>query len=208
MAESRDPSQRAADLEALLSATVPVTVLSKITGEVFGIRRLQQLAEADVIKKTGHGEYLLWNNIPALFKHLASTKRMWSEGEVENAEALEMTLLEQQIRVTEERANKLSMDNARLRRESVPVGEVSVFLTGFLGTLQDQLFNLTTRVAPAMKHAATIGNAEEILRSEINQLLNDLYSASFDYQTQLDETPERGAVEDLGEESDEPEASA
>lgn len=84
------------------------------------------------------------------------------------------TLVQAQLRVADERATALSLDNQRRRGELLDAGKVQQELFEFSRTVRDRLRNIPDRIAPDLAAETDPRRVTDILLAEIDQALVSL----------------------------------
>lgn len=84
------------------------------------------------------------------------------------------TLVEAQLRVVDERATALRLDNQRRRGELLDAGKVQQELFEFSRTVRDRLRNIPDRVAPDLAAETDPRRVADLLLAEIDQALVSL----------------------------------
>ena len=132
------PSRAASEVKKGHGAQIDTAEVSAPTlSNLLSVSEVQlgRLAAVGVILRTRFGKYDLWQSVRAYVVHLHQRIRDGRSAPAEHT----LDLASAKIRETKERADKLSLDNARLRGDLVSVDQMVAILASFLGAARERI---------------------------------------------------------------------
>jgi len=149
-----------------------ITVAGPELGDLLGIdsRTVRRLAVEGHLVKSSRGRYLLGGSI----RGFVSYRRGISV--TEDASGSEYGV--ERVRLARARATKQELDNRRMTDELIPRGEVETMLVMLAGGVSQRLQSVPAAAAPVAHASGSIAEVEEVMRSHINEALNELADAA------------------------------
>lgn len=149
-----------------------VTVSSTVLANLFGLtsRRIRQLENEGIIKKVARGKYSLQENIKSYITFIKTSidlkENKTEEGKVDYDE--EHALLERRKR------EKIELELASMRGTMHFSEDVERVMNDMLSNFRAKILALPSRVSPRLMGIDTIADIQEILQSEVLDVLNEL----------------------------------
>lgn len=149
-----------------------VTVSSKVLANLFGLtpRRIRQLENEGVIKKVARGKYSLQDNIKSYITYIKTSSDLkenkTEEGKIDYDE--EHALLERRKR------EKIELELAAMRGTMHFSEDVQRVMDDMLSNFRAKILALPSRVSPRLMGIDAIADIQEILQSEVLDVLNEL----------------------------------
>lgn len=92
----------------------------------------------------------------------------------ENVKNKRASKIDEEIRLLKLRGDKLTIENTKLRKESIAVSDVNTLLSELATSLKNKLLQIPKRTAPVLASMNQAREIEAYLTQEINTALRDL----------------------------------
>lgn len=99
--------------------------------------RIQQLAQEGVVVKSGRGQYDLWASIRGYLKYL----RDFRVNQFEATDGEKSDIKKEQLRRTKEEADKIELQNAKTRGETIEVAKVEKLMQAVFSVHRTRILN-------------------------------------------------------------------
>lgn len=172
------------------------TVSREFLALLFGlsVRRVQQLVEKRVIPDAvTHGEYDMASCVQAYIQHLRG--RIAQGGD---------TMAKQKVRILKARADSAELERAKLQGKLVPAVEVGDAWRALVAVIRQNLLTVPTKVAALLGMARSASEAQQILKTAINEALEGLnrFDLSAIVEASADVTASAASLADTGDAED------
>lgn len=151
-------------MPANYATQVPADRLCKLLD--LGIRRLQQLADEGIIKKSDRGRYDLVESVRGYVKFLRD--RTLGPDQAAN------TYAEQRARLTRARADEEELKARQLAGELIPAAQLENAWGAVVDVMRLRLLAIPAKVAARIGMARNAVEAQQIIRAEIHDALTEL----------------------------------
>lgn len=128
-------------------------------------RRIQQLAEEDIVKKAKRGEYLL---IPSIQGYITFIK--------ERADGNTAEITDHKTMLIKAKAEIAAMEAGEKRSELIPASQVQTAWETLVGHFRTKLLAMPEKIAARVLASTNVNQAREIIKRSVHEALAELSS--------------------------------
>ena len=158
------------------AATQPIGVIAKLLD--LSERRVQQLSREGVIPKAERGQYDLIGSVRGYVRYLRDQALKAQAGAPDYAV--------ERARFIRARADLSEMEAAQKRRSLIAADQIEAAWIAVLALLRTRLLSLPDRLAPQAFDQPTVGDARNLIRAAIREVLDDLAEPDVQLEADLD----------------------
>lgn len=148
-----------------------VTVSSSVLADLFGLteRRVRQLAEEGIIAKVKRGRYDLSTSVRSYIIHLKTNNDL-KEDKIKK----EIDIDIENALLTKAKREKAELELAAMRGDMHFSSDVERVMNDMLSNFRAKLLSMPTKIAPFLMNMNQIGGIQDVIRSNILEVLNEL----------------------------------
>lgn len=148
-----------------------VTVSSSVLADLFGLteRRVRQLAEEGIIAKVKRGRYDLSTSVRSYIIHLKTNNDL-KEDKIKK----EIDIDTENALLIKAKREKAELELAAMRGDMHFSSDVERVMNDMLSNFRAKLLSMPTKIAPFLMNMNQIGGIQDVIRSNILEVLNEL----------------------------------